>query len=118
MAVAYPDGHLYSSLKRKICDDLDERSEKIKMEPTTTITTIIRKENERRISRHVQFALCGSCFWCASYLDGKDVEEECLSCKSKNTVELMPVAGNEMYTFDYDVGRGVTVHFVPLKSLA
>jgi hypothetical protein len=87
------------------------------MESTTVVTTTIeRKGNEGRISRHVQFTLCGTCFWCASYLDGRDVEE-CPSCNSK-TVELMPVAGNEMYTFEYDTGRGVTVQFVPLKSLA
>ena len=84
---------------------------------STKVTTIVRKGNENRISRNVQFALCGSCFWCASYLDGKSAEE-CPSCKGNNKVELMPVAGNEMYTFDYDLGRGVTVRFVPIKSLA
>jgi hypothetical protein len=82
----------------------------------TTVTTIVRKENSGRISRQVQFALCSSCFWCASYLDGKGVEK-CPSCEG-NTVESMPVAGNEMYTVDYETQRGVTVHFVPSKSLA
>lgn len=82
---------------------------------STTVTTIVRKRNEGRISRHVQFTLCGACFWCASHLDGRGVEE-CPSCNSK-TVESMPVAGNEMYTFDYDMRRGVTVRFEPLKSI-
>jgi hypothetical protein len=86
---------------------------------TKTITTIVRDEEKNagtRISRHVQFTLCGSCFWCASYLDGRGVEK-CPSCES-GKVESMPVAGNEMYTFDYGTLRGVTVRFVPSKPLA
>jgi hypothetical protein len=85
---------------------------------TRTATTIIKNEKNmgRRISRHVQFTLCGSCFWCASYLDGRGLVK-CPSCES-DKVESMPVAGNEMFTFDYGTLRGVTVHFVPSKSLA
>lgn len=83
---------------------------------TKTAATIVKNENteRRRISRHVQFTLCGSCFWSASYLDARDVGE-CPSCKS-GKVESMPVAGNEMYMFDLGTLRGVTVHFIPIKS--
>lgn len=76
----------------------------------TTITRI-RKE---RITKQVHFTLCGSCFWCASYLDGRGVES-CPSCKS-DRVETIPVAGNEMYVFDYDEKRGVTVDFLPVRA--
>jgi hypothetical protein len=31
-------------------------------------------------------------------------------------VEAIPVAGNEMYVFDYDDRRGVTVDFVPVRA--
>ncbi len=75
----------------------------------TTITTIT-KENAGRISKQVHFTLCGSCYWCASYLDGKGVET-CPACKS-GRVESIPVAVNEMYVFDYDTRRGVTVDFL------
>lgn len=76
----------------------------------TTITTI-RKE---RIAKQVHFTLCGSCYWCASYLDGREIEK-CPACSS-GQVETIPVAGNEMYVFDYDVKRGVTVDFLPAKA--
>jgi hypothetical protein len=80
-----------------------------------TTVTIARKTTSGRISRHVQFALCSSCFWCASYLDGRGTEK-CPSCSG--AIESTPVAGNEMYTFDYDLRRGVTVDFVPVKASA
>ena len=66
-----------------------------------------------RISKRVLFALCGSCYWCASYLDGRGAES-CPACRSER-IESIPVAGNEMYVFDYDTRRGVTVDFLPAK---
>jgi hypothetical protein len=88
---------------------------------TEIASTIIQKgelegKGIRRISRHVQFTLCGSCFWCASYLDGR-YSKQCPSCSS-NLVESLPVAGNEMYTFSYDIQRGVTIQFVPQTFVA
>lgn len=77
-------------------------------------TTIVIGKNAGRISKSVLFALCGSCYWCASYLDGRGVES-CPACKS-GTIESIPVAGNEMYVFDYDARRGVTVDFLPAKA--
>lgn len=67
----------------------------------------------KRSSKQVHFTLCGSCYWCASYLDGRGVES-CPACNGK--VETIPVAGNEMYMFDYDAKRGVTVDFVSVKA--
>lgn len=84
------------------------------MEKTINTIPAIRKE---RISKQVYFTLCGSCYWCASYLDGRGVESLCPTCKS-GKVESIPVAGNEMYMFDYDQKRGVTVDFMPAKALA
>ncbi len=81
-----------------------------------TATTLARKENNGRISKHVTFTLCGSCYWCASYLDGRGTER-CPSCNS-DTVESLPVAGNEAYVFDHDSKRGITVDFVPMKVSA
>jgi hypothetical protein len=78
------------------------------METTITIG------NAGRISKHVHFTLCSFCYWCASYLDGKGVEI-CPACKS-DRVESIPVAGNEMYVFDYDAKREVTVDFLTRAS--
>ena len=75
--------------------------------------TLVRKESTGRISKQVTFTLCGSCYWCASYLDGHGIEK-CPLCYS-NMVESLPVAGNEAYIFDHDSKRGVTVDFVPMK---
>lgn len=76
-------------------------------------TTVIEKGNAGRISKSVLFALCGSCYWCASCLDGRGVES-CPGCGGER-IESIPVAGNEMYVFDYDARRGVTVDFLPAK---
>ena len=75
----------------------------------TTITAI-----EKRITKNVRFMLCGSCYWCASYLDSREIGT-CPVCRS-GRVETIPVAGNEMYAFDYDEKRGVTVDFLPSKT--
>jgi len=85
----------------------------MEMKMETTIRDNLKLQ-VRKISRNVQFTLCGSCFWCASYLDGRGLEQ-CPSC-GKNIVETLPVAGNEMYTFDYDTQRGVTIQFVSIRS--
>ncbi|HXG07007.1 MAG TPA: hypothetical protein VNI77_06750 [Nitrososphaera sp.] len=82
------------------------------METTINTTTTIRKE---RISKQVYFTLCDSCYWCASYLDGRVIESCCPACKISK-VETIPVAGNEMYVFDYDQKRGVTVDFMPVRT--
>ena len=74
-----------------------------------TVTTT-KKE---RISKQVRFTLCGSCYWCASYLDGRGTDS-CPACMGR--VETIPVAGNEMYVFDYDGRRGVTVDFLPMRA--
>ena len=80
----------------------------------TTISTMRVIRNTGRISKQVNFTLCGSCFWSASYLDGRGIER-CPLCAS-DKVESMPVAGNEMYSFDYDAKRGVVVDFIPMKT--
>lgn len=77
-------------------------------------TTPITKTSKETMTKQVHFTLCGSCYWCATYLDGRGVES-CPTCTS-GRVESIPVAGNEMYVFDYDEKRGVTVDFMPAKA--
>jgi len=82
---------------------------------TISATRIIGHEKKAsRISKQVNFTLCGSCFWSASYLDDKKIER-CPMCEN-DSVESMPIGGNEMYSFDYDVKRGVVVDFTPIKT--
>jgi hypothetical protein len=61
-------------------------------------------------SKQIHFLLCGSCFWCASYLDLCETVEKCPSCMN-DKVESMPVSDKEIYTFGYDAMRGVTLAF-------
>jgi len=65
-----------------------------------------------RISKKIDFLLCNSCFWCASYLNlrsGFGVIE-CPSCK-ENTIERMPLSANDVYLFDYNRVTGVILEF-------
>ena len=69
----------------------------------------------------VNFLLCPSCFWCASYLPLQMLRtmaaaknsaslSKCPSC-SEGSIESVPVAEDEEYKFDYDIKRGVTMKF-------
>jgi len=65
-----------------------------------------------RISKKIDFLLCNSCFWCASYLNLRSsfVVIECPSCK-ENTIEWMPLSANDVYLFDYNRVTGVILEF-------
>jgi hypothetical protein len=71
-------------------------------------------ETHRRIHapRHnrIDFLLCPSCFWCASYFDYAGVTTRCFGCGSNN-VESLPISNGEVYTFSHNRNRGVTLHF-------
>ena len=64
-----------------------------------------------RISKKIDFLLCNSCFWCASYLNLSSFGViECPSCK-ENTVERMSLSANDVYLFDYNRVTGVILEF-------
>ena len=75
---------------------------------------IISKENE--VTERINFLLCESCFWCASYFNcyRKEVSK-CPTCGRAN-VESMPISHDEIYTFNYDHQRGVTLRFSKWRS--
>ena len=56
------------------------------------------------------FALCNSCFWCASYLRHMGT----LRCPSCNTeiIESIPIRAEERFHFQYDRKRGVSLQFL------
>jgi hypothetical protein len=74
-----------------------------------------------RISNEIIFAICQSCFWCASCFPSQVLgtiaaaedstsPPKCPSCIEGN-IESIPIAENENYRFDYDTKRGVTMEF-------
>jgi LSD1 subclass zinc finger protein len=76
--------------------------------------TIEKQRNVGRISRDVSFVVCGSCFWAASFLDGKTTER-CLACQSVN-IDTLPLAANEAYNYNHDAKRGIIVDFNRAKG--
>ncbi len=57
------------------------------------------------------FLICGSCFWCASYLNNiQSFLDLCPSCKNEK-VESIPISFDETYKFDYDAEHGVILEF-------
>jgi hypothetical protein len=75
---------------------------------------VISKEIE--VSDKINFLLCESCFWCASYFNNyKKVVSKCPTCNS-NCVESIPISHDEVYTFNHDPKRGVTLGFSKWRS--
>lgn len=75
---------------------------------------IISKEHE--VTQRINFLLCESCFWCASYFSiYREVVTKCPICGNDN-VESLPISHNEVYSFNYDPKRGVTLGFSKWRS--
>jgi hypothetical protein len=75
---------------------------------------IISKEIE--VSDKINFLLCESCFWCASYFNNyRKVVTNCPICGSKK-IESMPIWHDEFYTFNHDPKRGVIFGFSKWRS--
>jgi hypothetical protein len=58
----------------------------------------------------IDFVLCSSCFWCASYFNCSGGVTNCPTCNSDN-IESLPISNGEFYTFSHDRNRGVTLGF-------
>jgi hypothetical protein len=65
-----------------------------------------------------QFAICESCFWCATIFQRLDTSsnnngeslEQCPLCKNKS-VSLVPLAKDEGYTIAIEGKRGLEIEF-------
>jgi hypothetical protein len=69
------------------------------------------------VAKEIHFLLCESCFWCASCLNvGKRTVTKCPSCRDAR-LESMPISDCEIYKFEYDPERGVTLEFSFNKKL-
>ena len=62
------------------------------------------------IHNQIDFLLCPSCFWCASYFNYSKVATRCPTC-CRDNVEPIPISIDELYTYSHDVNRGVTLEF-------
>jgi len=89
------------------------------MSTITTTTTVSHRKIESNLSKkssnnssnnHRYFALCNSCFWCASYLQHMDTVR-CPSCKIE-IMECLPIESDERFLFQYDRKRGVSLQFL------
>jgi hypothetical protein len=68
-----------------------------------------------------QFAICESCFWCATIFqrldassnnssDGPEQHQVCPLCKNKS-ISLVPLAKDEGYTIAIECKRGLEIEF-------
>ena len=75
-----------------------------------------RSNQENEVSDKINFLLCESCFWCASYFNNNmKVVTKCPICGNGN-IESMPISHDEVYTFNHDPKRGVTLGFSKWRS--
>ena len=80
--------------------------------------TIASLEHDSETNRHlntptrnqIDFLICPSCFWCASYFNYSEVATRCPTCSNDN-VESIPISNEELYMFSHDGNRGVTLEF-------
>lgn len=81
------------------------------------MTQLISKLKRYQKRGDIYFAICNSCFWCASYISTNTdntsyyTPAKCPGCL-KGSIESIPIAQNEGYTFDYSEKRGVTLEFL------
>jgi hypothetical protein len=88
---------------------------------TTKLSYNIKRENNKILQRggRVYFAICNSCYWCASYFGIDDLESlsasssqvlDCHVCNSCNT-ELIPISTDESFKIEYSLTRGMEIEF-------
>lgn len=83
------------------------------MSTTTTISHAkIQSDLSERDDNNTQryFALCNSCFWCASYMRRVNTVR-CPSCRTE-IIESMPIRLDERFLFQYDRKSGVSLQFL------
>jgi hypothetical protein len=83
----------------------------LNVDDTTTVNT--NNDNRGingRISNHIYFLICNSCFWCASlFSDLKTIK--CPECNSSGNLESIPISQNESFKINYDSKIGTVLEF-------
>jgi len=71
------------------------------------------KARSNRYERSAYFALCSSCFWCASFISKAGSERQiiknCLTCNK--SIEYIPICNNESYMIEQNPSRGIVLQF-------
>jgi hypothetical protein len=71
---------------------------------TPLLVAHTEERNEMKLTfEQPHFLLCGSCYWCASYLNLRGRVETCPSCMN-GKVESMPIFDKEIYTLETFMG--------------
>lgn len=73
------------------------------------------REMDVNVVTRIQFLLCQSCFWCASYIGLQSITNyeiltQCVICKN-GKIESLPISSNESYKFDYSKTHGIELTF-------
>ena len=83
--------------------------------PLSRKDPIVGARNFNPNPRQVNFLICQSCFWCASYLYGfYKVAETCTLCgntSSNNNIESIPISNQEAFEFEYNQLPGLSLNF-------
>ena len=69
----------------------------------------VRLGDAIRKRANLYFLICGSCFWCASLLGARSMNE-CPLCKG-GALESIPIASGEKYRLEYSEKRGMLLDF-------
>jgi len=77
---------------------------------TTSSSSFDINRDKIKLPRYVHFLLCNTSYWCASDIGSKSKFTKCPSCKSVE-VESMPISDKELFKFDHQPKRGVTLEF-------
>jgi len=69
----------------------------------------------------IQFLICPSCFWCASYINrssSKDYEtlNQCVMCKNSR-IESIPIRSDESYKVNHNQAYGIELTFQRRKNI-
>jgi hypothetical protein len=74
---------------------------------------LIKGDNNNYIL-HRSLVICNSCYWSASNIT-EDAIAFCPVC-GKYNLESIPISINELYTYYYDIKKGLVIYFTELKD--
>lgn len=110
--------HLVTRKQSQIADNISIHT---RANSETTSDLIVHDDKIKSDVCHVlhYFLLCRACFWCASYIHRKSSRANfdlankfgsCPLCLSES-LDLMPLTSQEVYTFNYSKKIGVILEF-------
>lgn len=100
-----------STLETPLVRDKKENKKKIEND----VTNVHDSMTEFNGLTGIQFLICPSCFWCASYTglsSSKSYERltQCVVCKN-DKIESIPIGSDESYKVNYNQAHGIELTF-------